>query len=555
MKNEKSGQPVGDTKTFNTCFDNVDLNWACLRNKRLSDGPGFSFFYECAHDRSILSLSLDESGTHMATGSADHSIRIHNLKNLSTTKELYHKKCGHYDWVNEVFFTKRNEVLSGGLDGKICLWNTSYSCKPPKVNKIMNSSEYSEQEKKVSKVNFKASTNVTTCKEMYAHHSTISDMKFDKKNEKCITSSYDKTLKLFDIKKFQQLAIYEGSHTHPITKFLWLKDKIISADKSGSVCVFDVGSCQEMLQAKNTHSGNVGALNYFYLYKNGDSNFVSKLADGKKKGNGPKFEAAIFTGDDHLVEKQNNGRKQSSKKDAAHTTQAVNVLEKNDDHLNVCNDKIPLIVTGGQNDGIIKIRDFRIFHKYISCKKLHTASINSIVTYNVNNRTYIITCSADGYCYQFEIHSICSSNMNNYLKKIAVKEPILSARYIGNHLLLVGSAFGNLFLLNFADCSGSNLTLRQKKNLAAVGEGPLQLSALDGADNWQTALPSEEGAKPNKDILWAFGACRKGGINCIECIFVYDEKKACADEFEICSIVTGGDDGLPCLLSIPNSYV
>ncbi|CAA9988238.1 conserved Plasmodium protein, unknown function [Plasmodium knowlesi strain H] len=555
MKNEKGGQHVGNTKTFNTCFDNVNLNWASLRNKRLNDGPGFSFFYEYAHDRSILSLSLDESGTYMATGSADHSIRIHNLKNLSTTKELYHKKCGHYDWVNEVFFTKRNEVLSGGLDGKICLWNTSYSCKPPKLNKIMNSSEYVEQEKKVRKVNFKASTNVTICKEIYAHHSTISDMKFDKKNEKCITSSYDKTLKLFDIKKFQQLAIFEGSHTHPITKFLWLNDKIISADKSGSVCVFDVGSCQEMLQAKNTHSGNVGALNYFYLYRNGDSSFMNKFEDGKKKGNDAEFEAAIFAGEDNLKQKQNSGRKQSTKKDATQATKAVNVLEKNSDHLNVNNEKVPLIITGGQNDGIIKIRDFRIFHKYISCKKLHTASINSIITYNVNNRTYIITCSADGYCYQFEIQSICSSNMNNYLKKIAVNEPILCARYIGNHLLLVGSAFGNLFLLNFVDNSESQLTLGQKKNLVAVTEGPHWISALDERDNGQSCLIEEGGANPNKDILWAFGACRKGGINCIECIFVYDEKKACANDFEICSIVTGGDDGLPCLLSIPNSYV
>ncbi|GAW80982.1 WD domain, G-beta repeat domain containing protein [Plasmodium gonderi] len=586
MKNDKNVQNSVNTKTFNTCFDNIDLNWAFLRNKNLKNGPNFSFFYEYAHDRSILSLSLDESGTYMVTGSADHSLRIHNLKNLSTIKELYHKKCGHYDWVNNVFFTKRNEVLSGGLDGKICLWNTTYSCKASRINKIMNCSEYLEKAKTVREVTFKASSNVTTCKEMYAHHSTISDMKFDKKNEKCITSSYDKTLKLFDIKKFQELAIYKGSHLHPITKFLWLQDKIISADKNGAVSVFDVGNSQEVLHAKNTHCGNIGALNYFYLYKNGYSNFMDKRVEDGKDVHCSESSFGDFTNEDNLKKKERDKRSSSSssrcsgknlsKKCAAHFTKSTNLFEKKDDHLNLNNEKTPLIITGGQSDGIVKIRDFRIFHKYISCKKIHTASINSIITYNVNNRSYIITCSADGNCFQFEIHSICSSNLNNFLKKISVNEPILSARYIGNHFLLVGTAFGNLFLLNFSDCSENSLTLKQKKNLNTIGDVVYHLNPLiekKKKSNKHTRndtlvsiefpkegyiktdiIPAEHEKSPN-DILWAFGACKKGGINCIECIFIYNEKKVCTNEFEICNIVTSGDDGIPCLLSIPNSYM
>ncbi|SBT35256.1 WD domain G-beta repeat domain containing protein [Plasmodium ovale wallikeri] len=518
-------------KTFNTCFDNIDLNWARLKNKNLKSGPQFSFFYEYAHDRSILSLSLDESGIYMATGSADHSIRIHNLRTLTTARELYHKKCGHYDWVNEVFFTSRNEILSGGLDGKICLWNTTNCCKIPKVNKIMRCSEYLEQEKKVREIKFKAYTNVITCKEMYAHHSTISDMKFDKKQEKCITSSYDKTLKLFDIKKFHELAIYRGSHLHPITKFLWLQNKIISADKNGTVCTFDVDTSQEVLSAKNTHYGNIGALNYFYLYKSCDESLASKSAWACERGKTTEHDSECSSGAEEVGKCGN-----------VCVTNSGSLFGDNGSYLNLDKGKIPLIITGGQIDGTLKIRDFRIFNKYISCKRIHTASINCIITYNLKNRTYIISCSADGYCYQFEIHSICSSNINNYLKKICIHEPVLSATYIGNHLVLVGSAFGNLFLLNFSDHS---------KNEAEVAQGKIRkLVASDEAHSDENAHDQ----KRDGDILWAFGACKKGGINCIECIYAYDSKNVHTNEMEICSIVTAGDDGTPCLLNVPNSF-
>ncbi|KAI4838335.1 WD repeat-containing protein [Plasmodium brasilianum] len=568
MKNNTNIPKDSNTKTFNTCFDNIDLNFACLKSRNLKNGPTFSFFYEYAHDRSVLSLSLDESGTYMATASSDHSLRIHNLKNLSTVKELYHKKCGHYDWVSEVFFTKRNEVLSGGLDGKICLWNTTQCCKFPKINKIMNCSEYLEQEKKVREINFKASNNTIKCKEMWAHHSTISDMKFDKEKEKCITSSYDKTLKLFDIKKFSELATYKGNHIHPITKFLWLQNKIISADKSGTLCVFDVETFQEVLSAKNTHCGNIGALNYFYMYKSKNSNLINQTSTHKNKTSGSNFSLTNPPMDDSNLEKSssNNSSSIKNKYDNDNNkrnnmnnrnnliTANVNIINSDNlfgqghNYLNLNNERIPLIITGGTNDGILKIRDFRIFHKYISYKKIHTASINSIITYNIKNKTYIISCSADGCCYQYEIYSICSSNLNNYLKKICVNEPILSARYIGNHLVLVGSSFGNLFLLNFSDCSENNLT--QQYNLTRINE--IQ-------DNFDNSVEKKNynniHDKTDRDILWAFGVCKKGGVNCIECTFIYDSTVKNTNELEIYNIVTAGDDGTPCLLYIPNSFV
>ncbi|CRH00082.1 conserved Plasmodium protein, unknown function [Plasmodium relictum] len=542
MKSKINILKDSNIKTFNTCFDNIDLNLASLKNQNLKNGPEFSFFYEYAHDRPVLSLSLDESGTYLATASADHSIRIHNLKNLSTIKELYHKKCGHYDWVNEVFFTKKNEVLSGGLDGKICLWNTTYSCKIPKINKIMKCSEYLEQQRKVREVKFKASNNMISCKEMYAHHSTISDMKFDKTNEKCITSSYDKTLKLFDIKKFREISTYKGNHFYPITKFLWLQNKIISGDKNGTICVFDIESCQEIFNAKSTHNGNIGAMNYFYLYMNDNETFITDPILNREKKN-------FFNLQGNDYDKKNNSKKDIEKsinRDNINTVNSDNLYGTNNNYLNLNNEKIPLIVTGGQTDGTIKVRDFRIFHKYISCKKIHTSSINCIITYNLNNKTYIISCSADGFCYQFEIQSICSSNLNNYLKKICVNEPILSARYIGNHLILVGSSFGNLFLLDFSDFSERKLT-EQQKNLTDINN-------INENFNNFIEKPHILYDKTNRNILWAFGACKKGGINCIECIFIYDSKNLLKNELEIYSIIAAGDDGIPSFLYIPNSF-
>lgn len=57
-------------------------------------------------------------------GGSDHalySIDINDEKRRPIT--MYTKKCGHTDWVSSVSHLVDGKVLSGGMDGKLCLWS------------------------------------------------------------------------------------------------------------------------------------------------------------------------------------------------------------------------------------------------------------------------------------------------------------------------------------------------------------------------------------------------------------------------------------------------
>lgn len=541
-----SKKEINTIGTLNTCSSTISKSPWKLKTENLIDGPKHFFVYTYAHDRTVLSIALDESCTYMVSASADHTLRLHNLKTLSTTKELYHKNWGHTDWVNKVFFTKQNEVLSGGLDGKICLWNTSVACKFPKTSEIANIydiAKYKEVETKVKEVHFKASTNALKCKEIVAHYSTISDMKFDKQNNKCITSSYDKTLKLFDLKKMKEEQFYKGSHFAPVTKFLWIENKLISADKNGSLCVFDYETNQEITNAQKVHQGNIGDISclYFYEYDNLDWYELAETCTAQQKKNN---------------DKEKNKSEKEKEKEHTNIITSQFLFGNKDSHLNPTNEpKIPLIITGGQTDGIISIRDLRIFKKEIQKKQIHKASINCIVTYIWKNKNYIVSCAADGYCYQFEITNLCDSTLNNFCKKFFIKEPILTARYIGNHQILVGTCYGNLILLNFGCSDDSNVNVSNEPPVVS-------LHSMEGTESTLSKqLPkkilTEHNDKEQKitDILWAYGTCSKGGINSIECTFIYNTKKLQKNEIELHSIITAGDDGCPGILYFPHKYL
>lgn len=536
--------------TMNTCSNKMYINSWSLKPENLKDSFEHSFVYTYAHNRSVLSIALDESGTYMATASADHSIRLHNLKSLTTTKELYHKECGHTDWVNKVFFTKKNEVLSGGLDGKLCLWNTSVCCKLPKqveATIIYDIPKYKELEKKVKEVHFKASTNALKCKEIVAHYSTISDMKFDIQNDKCITSSYDKTLKLFDLKKMREEQFYKGTHFAPITKFLWMENKIVSADKNGSLCVFDYQTNQEIAKAPKAHHGNIGDMSCVYFYEHHNLNLLELETLAEKK------EKTDIANNTNKKEKTKNFRN----KPDTNTIRSQFLFGNKDTHINPTQEpKTPLIVTGGQTDGVISIRDLRIFNKEINKKQIHKASINSILTYHWNNKNYIISCAADGYCYQFEIANLCEPNLKQFCKQIYVNEPILTARYIGNHQVAVGTCNGNIHVLNFGHSYNSNVdssNIQIPRSL--INHTGDSSSMYPNQVKTEILMESKDKEPTNTDILWAYGACSKGGINSIECTYIYNTKKLQTNEIELHSIIAAGDDGCPIVLLFSHKYL
>ena len=64
---------------------------------------------------------MDIQGGNVLTGSADHGLKIHQIKNGFRVKELYTKRFGHTEWVTVCAFLPDGRVISGGMDGRLLL--------------------------------------------------------------------------------------------------------------------------------------------------------------------------------------------------------------------------------------------------------------------------------------------------------------------------------------------------------------------------------------------------------------------------------------------------
>ena len=67
-------------------------------------------------------MDIDSKGENIVTGSADHGLRIYNLRSGKKVRELYSKRYGHSDWVTTVAYLNDGRILSGSMDKKLSLW-------------------------------------------------------------------------------------------------------------------------------------------------------------------------------------------------------------------------------------------------------------------------------------------------------------------------------------------------------------------------------------------------------------------------------------------------
>jgi WD40 repeat protein len=63
-------------------------------------------------------------GEQCVIGGADHGLKIISTKTGKLIRELYNKKYGHTEWVTNVDFLTDGRIISGGIDAKLCLWES-----------------------------------------------------------------------------------------------------------------------------------------------------------------------------------------------------------------------------------------------------------------------------------------------------------------------------------------------------------------------------------------------------------------------------------------------
>ncbi|ORX80924.1 WD40 repeat-like protein [Anaeromyces robustus] len=76
-------------------------------------------------DRSLLCMDFRNDSPYVVSGGADHGLKVVDIKTGTVTKNLYTKLYGHSEWVTCCIFFDDGRILSGGMDGRCCLWDNS----------------------------------------------------------------------------------------------------------------------------------------------------------------------------------------------------------------------------------------------------------------------------------------------------------------------------------------------------------------------------------------------------------------------------------------------
>ncbi|KAG5472745.1 hypothetical protein LSCM4_02068 [Leishmania orientalis] len=202
-------------------------------------------------------------------GSADHGLKVFDLRTMRELKTLYTKTCGHTEWVTACRFLSDRRVLSGGMDSKLCLWSDVIRGGPAR------------------------------CVDLLGHTGSISQVELSESHGRSIamSASYDRTIRIWELNgaaSGQQIGCLSG-HKGPVTQFSWLGTEVLSGDRQGTVKLWDVETAQCHLTASSKR-GQIGSLGHLVhpevgrLALFGDQGGVLTVLDAR----GPSSAKAVF---------------------------------------------------------------------------------------------------------------------------------------------------------------------------------------------------------------------------------------------------------------------
>lgn len=131
------------------------------------------------HTGTVFSIAFSPNGEHLASGSADHTVRIWNTH----TGECQQIRQGHTNTVAAVAFSQDgNTIASGSYDHTACLWNM-LTHQAPRV--------------------------------LHGHSQAVRSATFDRHGDLLVTGSYDQTVRIWDTNHGRIVHTFRG-HTYEI---------------------------------------------------------------------------------------------------------------------------------------------------------------------------------------------------------------------------------------------------------------------------------------------------------------------------------------------------
>ncbi|CAE8742657.1 unnamed protein product [Polarella glacialis] len=169
-------------------------------------------------------MCMSLMGDKAVMGSADHGLKELDTRSGTVTRNLYTKRYGHTEWVTSVSHCRDGRILSGGMDSKLCLWNSSG----------------------------------VVCSDLVGHLGSISRVRTHARDDLAISAGYDRTLRAWNLQTKKEAGCCTG-HDAPITDFIWADDVVASGDRGGTVRVWD--ACRAAhISALRGHKGHITAM-------------------------------------------------------------------------------------------------------------------------------------------------------------------------------------------------------------------------------------------------------------------------------------------------------
>ena len=213
-----------------------------------------------ASDRPLLCSALRER--EVVVGGADHGLRVYDIDRGVEVRNLFSKSSGHTEWVTCVAFAHDGRIISGGMDKVLCLWARRGS----------------------------------RCDVLRGHAASVSAVKTTDTGGHCVSASYDKTLRVWDLTKSAEAAVLRG-HSAPVLDFCISGSKVMSGDRSGVAMVWDLSHGKESRKIGG-HNGHITSLDAIgsdgNLWCTGDQAGVVRLFDARSDR--PSMSAATHNG-------------------------------------------------------------------------------------------------------------------------------------------------------------------------------------------------------------------------------------------------------------------
>lgn len=201
-------------------FDASDRNLLCMDVLLPKNGAGWG------EEKGKKS----SGGLQCVVGSADHGLRVFETSTMKELKNLYNKDYGHTEWVTSCKYLPSGQILSGGMDSKLCLWNRIPCAGPAK------------------------------CQNLLGHTASISQVEVNE-NSIAVSASYDRTLRIWDCNGGGKEIGCLAGHKAAVMQFSWNGEQIISGDRQGQAKIWDLpnATCVSTLSTKR---GQISALGH-----------------------------------------------------------------------------------------------------------------------------------------------------------------------------------------------------------------------------------------------------------------------------------------------------